>query len=303
MIGDRPWDARIDDAWGRWRYERLLPRAARSARAGRAYARLVGRVELWRDPVRRRVAVERIARWRRVSDADAERIFRASLVSEAQEEADSVRFIQDDGAFRRWLADAAEVPPVSGPVIFASLHLGTPVLGFLYLRDASPLDVHAIVRGLDDANPMISPKRRWGERKVAWLRERAGGAILGVDAVATAAAREHLRAGRAIFAALDIPGEVAARTAEVELGGERLRFSSGVVRLAELTRSTLVPMIALGGGERMRVHFGRPIAAVSSTDPFQEVFAELARFIDRFPEEWWLWPLVHPIRDETTLSR
>jgi hypothetical protein len=295
MSDSPPWDTRVDDAWGRWRYERLLPRAAGSALAGRAYARLVARVEVWRDPHRRRVAVERIARWRGLSLPEAGRIFHASLVSEAQEEADSARFMRDDAAFRRWLPDAGLVPPVSGPTIFASLHLGTPVLGFLYLRGACRLDVRAIVRGLDDANPMIPGKRRWGERKVAWLCEQAGGGILGVDAVATAEAREHLRAGKAIFAALDIPGEVASRTAEVEIGGERLRFSSGVVRLAELTGSTVVPMAALGGGERMRVHFGPPLQASASADACQAIFAELARFIDRFPDEWWLWPLVHPV--------
>jgi hypothetical protein len=295
MSDSRPFDVRLDDAWGRWRYEHLLPRAARSPLAGRAYARLVARVELWRDPRRREVAIRRIARWRGLSLPEAERIFRASLVSEAQEEADSVRFMCDDAAFRRWLPDPALVPPVSGPTIFASLHLGTPVLGFLYLRGACPLDVRAIVRGLDDANPMIPAKRRWGERKVAWLHEQARGGILGVDAVATAAARDHLRAGKAVFAALDIPGEVASRTAEVEIGGERLRFSSGVVRLAELTGSTVVPMAALGGGERMRVYFGPPIRASASADACQAIFAELVRFIDRFPEEWWLWPLVHPV--------
>jgi hypothetical protein len=262
--------------------------------AGHTYARIVAQVELRRDPRRSEIAVERLMRWRNISRREALTIYRTSLVSEAQEEADSARFMRDEDAFARWLP-ANETPAIQGPVLFASLHLGSPVLGFLYLRSRCPLDVRAIVRNLDDANPMLTPKRQWGERKIAWVRDRAGGGIIGADATAVAEARQHLLDGQAIFAAVDIPGDVVSRTADVRVCGELLRFSSGIVRLAALTRSTVVPMVALGGGTRMRVHFGSPIAAYRERDALQAVFAELVRFIDRFPGEWWMWPFVRSV--------
>lgn len=284
--------SRFNRGWASYRYNRLLPWAGRSRLSGVAYSEIVAQVEVRRDLQRRDVAVNRIARARRISERAASRIYHASLRSEAQEEADSVRFMRDGDAFERWLPE--EAPPFGDePVLYATLHFGSPVLAFLYLRSRGN-DVRALIRGLDDENPMLDPKRRWGARKVAWVRELARGGIVGADTAAVGAAREHLLDGKSVFAAVDIPGDVVSRTSKIDFYGEQLVFSAGIVRLAALTRSRVVPMVALGGGRRMRAHFGRPIDPNACADPMGAVFAELGQFIDRYPGEWWMWPFVRP---------
>lgn len=285
------------ESWVRWRYQRLLPLAGSSVIAGSAYAALVAAVELRRNARRRAVAVQRIARWSSGGDQRLARaIYHRSLLSEAREEADSARFMHDPAALGRWLPEEV-ARCVGGPIVLASLHLGSPVLGFVALQRRCALDVRAMVRGLDDANPMRDPKRRWGSRKVAWVRDVTAGGVLGADAAAVGAARDHLLAGQAIFAALDVPGDVVSRSATVTMHGERLLFSSGVVRLAALTRSTIVPLVAVGGA-RLRLHYGTPIRAFDHPDPVAAIFAELGGLIDRFPGEWWMWPFLQTATEQ-----
>ncbi len=278
----------------RVRYDALLPVAGSSRRVGRLYAEACASMDLAADGERAGVAVERIRRWTGLSGADAREAYRGALASEAQEEADSAFFRRHPEAFDRWLPGGSEIPRPAGPVVYATLHFGHPVLSCVYLQRNGGGDVRPIIRGLDDTNPMADPKRGWGQRKVGWVRDLLDGAVFGVDAVATARAREHLLDGGAVFAALDVPGDVSDRTSEVEVAGERLRFSTGVVSLAQMTRSTIVPVVAVGGAQKMAVHFGRSVAATGS-DSFSAVFAELARFIHRFPHQWWLWPFVQRV--------
>jgi len=270
-----------------WRYRRGLPLLARGPVGGRIYARLVARAGGAHAVERRRAAVARLVRWYGVDARRAAAIHRACLLSEAQEEADSLRFMHDPGAFERWLPRDVPALP-AGPVVLAGLHLGSPVLGFLALRRRGVRDVHALVRALDDGNPMQDEKRRWGEEKLAWVRSVGRGGIFGTEPAAIAAARDHLCAGNAIFAALDVPGDVVGRSAVVEMHGERLLFASGVLQLARLTRSTVVPMVALGSPRGLRLRFGAPIAP--GGDPAAATFAALGDFVDRFPDEWWMWP-------------
>lgn len=280
------------EAWAAWRYDTFLPWAGRNRAAGRMYTELVAQVETWRDSSRRIVATDRIRRWLKVSWPTALRIYLRSLESEAREEVDSMRFMTDEAEFDRWLPSGTEAFD-PGPTLFATLHLGSPVLAFAYLKRRSNLDVRVIIRDLDALNPMESAKIRWGIRKVAWVRHLAAGGVLSSTASATAEAREHLLAGGAIFAAIDIPGNVVSRTSNIQVHGERLRFSSGIVRIAELARSKIVPVIALGGGRTMRIHFGTPIEA-RAPNAFEATFRQLVGFIERYPGDWWLWPLVAP---------
>lgn len=274
-----------------WRYECFLPLVARGRLGGRTYAQMIASIRCARESETRSAAVARIGRWYDLDAARAAGIHRASVLSEAQEEADSLRFMRDPVAFERWLPRDLPILP-DGPVVFAGLHLGSPVLGFLALRRRGVRDVHALVRGLDDSNPMQDAKRRWGERKLAWVRSVADGGIFGTTPDGVAAARDHLSAGKAIFAALDVPGDVVSRSAVVEIHGERLLFSTGVVQLARLTRSTIVPMIALRGPRGMEVHCAAPIDACGVRDPIAAIFVALTGFIDRFPGEWWMWPFL-----------
>lgn len=280
----------------RLRYETLLPLASRSRGVGRWYADLCARAELAADADRARVAIDRICRWTGASGQDARDVFRRALQSEAQEEADSAFFRRHGGAFERWLPADIAVPRPRGPVLYATLHFGHPVLSCVFLQRRGGVDVRPIIRGLDERNPMTDPKRDWGGKKVGWVRGLLGDRVFGVDAVSMARAREHLVAGGAIFAALDVPGDVSDRTSTVAVAGEQLQFSTGVISLAQMTKSTIVPVVARSGRRHMEVDFGRPVAS-DGGDTFGEVFGELARFIQSHPEEWWLWPFVHGARD------
>ena len=195
------------DQWPEWRYRHLLPRAAATRAAGRRYAYMVAAIEL-RDALRRRRAVARIERWQHVSRLAALRLFHACLLSEAREEADTVFFMRHPPELRQWFPDAAAVARPDGPTLFATLHLGSPVFAYLFLRSVAALDVRAIGRKLDERNPMPGAKRRYGLAKEAWLRGAAGVDLLEPSPRAMTDAREHLLAGRPLFAALDVPGDV-----------------------------------------------------------------------------------------------
>ena len=73
-------------SWTEARYRVLLPLAAKSFACGAAYARVVAAIEYGRDAHRRRTAARRIAAWLGKSADEAERAYRAALVSEAREE-------------------------------------------------------------------------------------------------------------------------------------------------------------------------------------------------------------------------
>jgi hypothetical protein len=237
--------------------------------------------------------VARIARWRRISLASAHRLFHASLVSEAQEEADTAFFMRQGEAFDRWLASASRAPTCEGATVLATLHLGTPVHGYLAFRRAAHLDVRAVGRGLGPTNPMAQAKLRYARRKVAWVYERAGVEFLEPDAVSMARAREHLLRGKLLYAAIDVPGDAVSRSAEVEMCGERLSYAAGVMILARLTKCTVLPLVAISRPDRIEIEYGDPIEP-GRPDVLTAVFAELTKFIERYPDQWWLWPYVVP---------
>ncbi len=285
-----------DGSRARLRYDLLLPAAGMGRGVGQVYAEACASLECRAAPARMGVAVERIMRWTGLEKREAREAYRGAIASEALEEADSAYFRRHPDAFDRWLLEGSDVPRPHGPVVYATLHFGHPVLSCIYLRRHGGRDVRPIIRGLDDANPMADPKRIWGQKKVGWVRDLLDDAVFGVDGVSTARAREHLLAGEAVFAALDVPGDVSDRTSVVDVGGERLRFSTGVVSLAQMTQATIVPVVARSHRKRMIVEFGDPVDA-AGPDPFVRVFSELSRFIRRFPQEWWLWPFVERVGD------
>lgn len=285
--------------WPSLRYARLLPWAARGRAQGRAYAQLVAAVELGRDAARRRTAVARIRRWTGCSAARAVEVFRRSLFSEALEEADSALFRRDLDAMDHWAADVKNLALPPGPLVFATLHLGSPVLGYLALRRASRLDVRAIGRQLDASNPMADAKRRVGLEKQEWVHRVAGVPLVDPGAASMQRAREHLLDGGALYAALDVPGDVVSRASSVVLCGERIQVSVGLTTLARLTRATILPLVAVSGRRRMALHLGDPVRPTNPAETIAAVFGQLERFIVQFPEEWWFWPYVLPANSES----
>jgi hypothetical protein len=275
-----------------WRYRWLLPRAARSRRAARRYAWIVGRIELLRDRARRARAGERIVRWCGCSPAEADRLYRASLTSEALEEADTAWCMRHPQAWAETFRPPHDEPAVSGATIYVTLHFGSPVLAYLYLRRRRDVDARLIVRPLSPANPMPAAKRVFAERKLAWVAAAAGHAPLSTDGAATARARDHLVGGGSLFAAVDVPGDVVSRAAVVTVFGERILVSSGMVTLARLTGASLQPIVAVRRGATLALRYGRRIPAGTDAATLAATFDELATFIADDPGEWWLWPYV-----------
>ena len=287
--------SRARDLWSTVRYGALLPRAARSRGAGRAYARAVAAIELRLDGDRRRAAVTRIGRALGVDARAALDVFRGSLVSEAREEADSTYFMQRDAAELCAACTSSGVPPV-GPAVYATLHFGSPILCYLYLHLVRKVAIHIIGRKLDDTNPMPAAKRAFGMRKVAWVQRLAERPFVDVDAASIARMRGCLLDGESAYAAIDVPGDVVARRITVDLLGERVVLSAGVPTLARLARVPMQPIVAVSRPAGIEIQYGEPVDA--SADAAADVL--VARMADRIratPSEWWMWPYLTPARE------
>jgi hypothetical protein len=276
--------------WESCRYGRLLAWTARSRIACDVYASLCGFVEERSDPDRRRAAVDRIQRWLGVDELRASAIFRSTVRSEAREEADVSWLMHHP----RELAEAfrivaGELPP-GGPAIWATLHLGSPNLAFVYLRTVLGRDVQIVGRPLDETNPMPDVKRSWGHRKVGWLERVTEAPFLGTSAEAMAVARSRLLQGGSIFVLMDTPGDIVSRSVTLELFGERVRIAAGVLVLARLVGVPIQPVVAISRGARIEMRFGRPIEPGGTVAPTEAVASEMAAILREFPGEWWLWP-------------
>ena len=281
-----------ESAWERLRYAHLLPLAGRGEAAAQTYASLVAAVEQRRDAQRRRVAEERIARYLRVSAGAARRIFRDALRSEAIEEADSVRFMRggaslDDGVAIEGAAERAQRPRV-----YAALHFGSPVLAYLGLRLQREPELRVIARELDGNNPMPASKRDFARRKVAWVEATAGARFLDTDRAAVLRAREHLLAGRPLYAAVDVPGDVVARAGRVHLCGDRVLIASGIFHLAAMTGADVQMVVSAHRRGRIEVRCRPPVEACNAADLEIAVAAEVEAVVRELPQEWWMWPFL-----------
>lgn len=280
------------EAWERLRYWLLRSLAARHRVAGAGYSCLAALVEARVHPTRAHVARERIARSLRVDRRLAQRIFHACLLSEAREEADTA-WLRHSGAPLESLAQAPRSEPVrNGPCIYVSLHFGSPIITFLYLQSVRRIPIRAIGRPLDDGNPLSNAKRTWGKHKVAWISRYSGTTFIGVDGKGVIEAREELLAGRSLFAVIDVPADVVSRSTRLDLFGEQILVSNGVLRLAHLTGVPVVPVVGRRQGSRVQITFDRPILEASEIATVCAVNDWLLRTLEAHPNEWWLWPFV-----------
>jgi perosamine synthetase len=77
--------------------------------------------------------------------------------SEAREEADCAFLMRRPDALGAMFAAPLDVAPAAASTIYVGLHLGSPVLGYLYLCRRLAPDLALIARGIDPANPMPRP--------------------------------------------------------------------------------------------------------------------------------------------------
>jgi hypothetical protein len=289
----------LTSPWSRLRYGRLLPAAARSLRSGAAYAAVVAAVELARDRARADAAGRRIVRWLGVAPDDARRIYRRSLESEAREEADSAFYMRHPGRLRHAFRIPIPLPAPAAPMIYASLHLGSPLLGYLYLRDRLASELAVVARDLDAANPMSDPKRRFAARKVAWTEAVAGRPFLLTSGrAAMVRVRAHLRAGKPIYILADVPGDVVARSQACTLFGERVRLAAGIATLARIAGSPVQTLVITRGRDGFGVHAGPPLPPPTGDGLVAAVLDGLAPFIRAHAGEWWMWPYVPAAIDD-----
>lgn len=272
-----------------WRYRRILPLAARSRAFGRAAASFLAGSELRRDPARARVATRRIGEALGVPPDRARAIYRAALASEAREEADAAFFMaHEDRIAAAFAGSGARLEP--GAAILATLHFGSPVLGFVHLSRIEGARLAIVARPLDDSNPMPRAKRDWARRKVAFTERLSGRPFLSTDPASVARAREHLLEGGRIYTPVDVPGDVSARRSRVGLFGRVAEVSGGIEVLARLTRTPVQPVVALPQGNGFAFWYGRRIEPGEGGEPLAAAFAELETILRERPGEWWMWP-------------
>ena len=289
----------VTELWPRLRYERLFPLARFGMRAAKLCAVLAGTVEYLIDPVRREVASRRIARALALPEKRAREIFRASLICEALEEAEIVFLMAHPGALARIFPAGDDEPSHVGGTIYVTLHLGRPILAYLHLAWWRHLDVTIMGRALSADNPMPDAKRRYGRRRIAWI-ESLSRPFLDNDAASVARARQLLLDGRSLFAAIDLPGYVVARAAEIDVFGERTHLASGIITLARLCGAPLQPVVAVNRPQGLALYWGRRIEPRNDASTAAEVFRELLTFVRMFPEEWWMWPYLVAAANGTT---
>lgn len=285
-----------DRAWQSLRYGTLLPAAGRSVARGRAYAALVAAVEHARDAERRRVAEARIARWLGVPGTTARALFRAALFSEGLEEADSARFMRDPSALDAAITITGDTARAGRPRIYGAMHLGTPVLAYLGLCRRVEPGLPLIARELDENNPMPAKKQAFARGKVAWV-ESAGVKFFGTSTLSVLRARERLRDGKAICAAVDVPGDVVTHRATMTLCGEALSFASGIFDLAVMTGADVQLVASCHRDGAIQVSCRPPVAAASEAELAALVAREMEAVVRALPGEWWLWPYVLPARN------
>lgn len=279
-------------AWERLRYGALRHVAARNRAAGATYSRLVAGVESRLHPERTRLATARIVRALGTDAATAHETFRQCLASEALEEADTAWLVRSakgiDSLVRRPQSEA----PHRGPCIYVSLHFGSPILTFLYLRTMQGIAVRAIGRPLDADNPLSPAKGRWGREKVAWVSSVSDTTFLGIDGRGMLDAREELLDGRSLYVVVDVPGDIVSRSAKFNLFGETVLFSSGVLRLAQLTGVPLVPVLGHSDGRWVDIEFSEPIHESSEAATRRSLNDWMEAVLLRSPGQWWMWPFL-----------
>lgn len=279
------------------RYRILLPLAAQRRSAGPLYARLMASAHLQYDPAPRERAVRAIRSCLGVDGGAARVIYKSALHSEFLEEADASFFMRHEmhlrGAFR-----SEGLKREGGPVIYATLHFGSPVLAYLYLRRSLDLDVTLLARPLDATNPMPGAKRRYAERKMRWVARMSDRRHFETDRESVLAAREHLLKGGSLFVAFDVPGHLVARSRTVTILGRNARIASGIDVIARATSASIRPIVAVSRPDGFRVIGGAPVADAGRDASFGEVVTLLAAFVEAEPHEWWMWP--HVFADEVT---
>ncbi|HEY8516268.1 MAG TPA: hypothetical protein VIS07_12200 [Candidatus Binatia bacterium] len=279
-----------DARWDRLRYGPLLRLASASPAGARLFAALASHVEHRRDPERRRVAEDRIMRWLGATPSEAARIFRAGLYSEALEEADSARWMR----LERPPVEEVELAGFSRqggrPRIYGALHAGSPVHAYLAMRARDEPDVRIIARELDERNPMPRAKLAFAMRKVAWVERMAGTRFIDTDASAILLARDHLLAGRPLFAAIDVPGDVVARAGRVSLFGEPVLIAAGVFHLAAMTGADMQLVVSMRRGDGFVARCRPPIEGKSVDELLAAMAREMEAVIREQPGELWFWP-------------
>ena len=280
-------------AWEQFRYRLLNGLAARSEWGSDTYTHLVARTEEILHSDRRESATARIARSFDLHEREARSIYRLCLASEAREEADSARLLLSGTPIKNAIVTEDAIPPGVGPCIYISLHWGSPMLCFLYLRSTLGLPIRLIGRPLDEDNPLPPAKKSWGKRKVAWMEAMTESSFISDDGRGALEARHELLEGRSIFASADVPAAPGQRSRGVDLFGEQIRVASGLLRLAALTQVPLVPVLGHSHNHRIHVQIAQPIPAGSEQELAQAVGSWMRETLRRQPGEWWLWPFVN----------
>ncbi len=282
--------------WDSIRYDALLPLTGYSRSLATAYAKACAAREAASHPERSAVAASRIATVLGVDRREGERVYRRALESEAREEAEICWLMRHFDRLDEQFAPDATPPVDTSPCIWATLHLGSPILTILHLACVRGLKLQVIGRPLDDSNPMPPAKRRWGKRKVEWIERVTGAPFLGIGPEATAIARSRVLEGASLFVLLDVPGDVVARSVAVDLGALRIQMACGVFVLAGLLRVPVRLLVAVSRPGGVELRYGAPIAPLPRGVPRDAISHEMTALVKDLADEWWMWPYMPEVR-------
>lgn len=278
------------------RYDAFLPLAGYSRPLGTLYAKACAAGEAATHPERGAIAARRIATVLGVDRREAERVYRRALESEAREEAEICWLMRHFDRLEEQFAPHAPPAVDDGPCIWATLHLGSPILTILHLACVRKLKLQVIGRPLDDSNPMPPAKRRWGQRKVEWIERVTGAPFLGIGPEATAIARSRVLEGASLFVLLDVPGDVVARSVAVDLGALRIQMACGVFVLAGLLRVPVRLLVAVSRPGGVELRYGAPIDPIARGVPREAISREMTALVKDLADEWWMWPYMPEAR-------
>lgn len=220
----------------------------------------------------------------------AREIFRNAVRSEALEEADSCRFMSGRCSTVRDIELSGFARTTQRPRLYAALHFGSPVLAYIGLRQQVEKSLLVIARELGDKNPMPGAKQQFATRKVAWVEKAAGAPFLGTSESDVLRARDHLLGGNSVYAAVDVPGNVVRRAEWMRVGGAEMLLATGILKLAAITGCDLQLALGFHRNGRIVVHGGPVVYGSTTVALGAQVMSCLQDVINRWPEEWWMWP-------------
>lgn len=145
---------------------------------------------------------------------------------------------------------------------------------------------------------LSGPVRLHSRIKISGMKRRGGGRFIYLDLAQGSRAFtkplrrmvRDLQAGQAVVVVLDVPPQLAAATADVQMLGRRCRFPVGIPWLAKVSGAPVLPFFAYRSGSLEEAVFEAEVSVSGDTvADLQRCVGVLERYILRDPAQWMSW--------------